>query len=111
MTKATFTVSSITGHAPAREIWLYGSEATLKFSGDKLLGGKRGESGLTEIEIPSEEAGGWRVEEEFVSSIRGKEKITHTTFDDGVKYMAFTEAVGRSMSENRAVSLQEISYT
>ena len=108
--QATFTVSSITGHVQVREIWLYGSEATLKFSDDKLLCGKRGESGMTEIEVPPEETGGWRVEEEFVNSIRGNEKITHTTFDDGLKYMAFTEAVGRSMSENRAVSLQEISY-
>jgi predicted dehydrogenase len=103
--QATYTISSITGHVQSREILLYGSQATLRFCENKLYGGKRGEDGLNEIEIPPEEAGGWRVEEEFVSSIRGKEKITHTTFEDGLKYMEFTEAVARSMNENRTVFL------
>jgi len=102
---ATFTISTITGLAPSREIWLYGSNATLRFNDDKLYGGNRGDQGLVELKIPEEEVGGWRVEEEFVSSIRGKEAITHTTFTDGVKYMEFTEAVTRSMQKGRSVSL------
>jgi predicted dehydrogenase len=41
-------------------------------------------------------ASSWRVEEEFVSALRGHEKITRTTFEDGVRYMEFTDAVARS---------------
>jgi hypothetical protein len=40
-----------------------------------------------------------------VYAIRGQEPITHTTFDDGVKYMAFTEAVARSLNSGAEVPL------
>ncbi len=98
-------VSAVTGLAPADSIYLYGSQGTLRYSGGILTGGRRGESSLQEIAIPAEEVGGWRVEEEFVNTIRGHEVTSHTTFDDGVKYMRFTEAVARSMAEGRVITL------
>ena len=55
--------------------------------------------------FPPEDRGGWRVEEEFVQAIRGEEKITHTAFEVGVKYMEFTEAVARRMATGSAVPL------
>ena len=45
------------------------------------------------------------MEEEFINAIRGVEKITHTNFQDGVKYMEFTEAVARSAQTGQAISL------
>ncbi len=98
-------VSSVAGLAGAPEVYLFGSEGTLRFSGNKLYGGQKADSELSEIDIPDSEAGGWRVEEEFVNAIRGKEVITHTDFDTGVKYMEFTEAVTRSMQSGKAISL------
>lgn len=98
-------VSAVTGLAGAPEVWLFGSEGTLRFCADKLYGGRRGDAALHEIEIPASERGGWRVEEEFVNAIRGVEPVTHTTFEDGVKYMEFTEAALRSAAEGRAISL------
>jgi predicted dehydrogenase len=98
-------VSRATGLAGPDEARLYGSEATLRFSGGKLYGGRRGDSELREIAIPAEEAGGWRVEEEFVNAIRGREAVSHTTFDDGLKYMEFTEAVARSIATGGSVTL------
>lgn len=98
-------VSGVTGLSGGPEAWLFGSEATLRFSGDKLFGGRRGDKALAEIEIAPHEAGAWRVEQEFVNAIRGLEPITHTSFEDGVKYMEFTEAVTRSMQEGRAIPL------
>ena len=98
-------VSSVAGLAGAPEVYLFGSEGTLRFSGNKLYGGQKGEAELSEIDIPDSEAGGWRVEEEFVNAIRGNEVITHTDFDTGVKYMAFTEAVTRSMQSGKAITL------
>lgn len=98
-------VSAVTGLAGAPEVWLFGSEGTLRFSGDRLYGGRRGDAGLQEIEIPAAERGAWRVEEEFVNAIRGLEPVTHTTFEDGVKYMEFTEAALRSAAEGRSLSL------
>ena len=98
-------VSSVTGLAGAPEAFLFGSEGTLRVAADTLYGGKRGDDVMQEIPIPAEEAGGWRVEEEFINAIRGLEKITHTTPLSGVKYMEFTEAVTRSMQTGQVIAL------
>ena len=98
-------VSTVAGLAGAPEVHVFGSNGTLRFSGNKLYGGQKGDAELTEIDIPDTEVGGWRVEEEFVNAIRGNEVITHTDFDTGVKYMEFTEAVTRSMQSGTAITL------
>ena len=100
--------SPVTGLAPAAEAWLFGSEGTLRLEGPPSLalhGGRRGDSQLTEISIPSEQQGRWRVEEEFINAIRGKEKVTRTPFEVGVQYMEFTEAVTHSAQTGQAVPL------
>ncbi|MAS36614.1 MAG: hypothetical protein CL610_21595 [Anaerolineaceae bacterium] len=101
--QARLTISSVTGLAGPDMATLYGSKGTLRFTGGKLYGGQRGDDELQPVTIPDDEAGGWRVEEEFINAIRGEEVITHTNFETGVKYMAFTEAVTRSMTERRMV--------
>lgn len=98
-------ISNAAGHTGPPEVFLFGTEGTLRFSGDELLAAKRGDKQLKEIKIPAKEQGTWRVEQEFVDAIRGKGIIKLTTFEDGVKYMEFTEAVARSMAEGRAISL------
>jgi predicted dehydrogenase len=98
-------LSNVAGLAGDDELFLYGSEGTLRFASDRLYGGRRGDDRLAEIAIPAEEAGGWRVEEEFINAIRGIEPVTHTTFFDGVRYMEFTEAVTRSIMEGVAIAL------
>ncbi len=103
--QAHIQVSSVTGFGEPPSATIYGSEGTLHFSNDILTGGRRGDDGLSEIEVPAHEAGGWRVEDEFISAIRGQEEITHTDFATGVKYMEFTEAVYRSRRSGAAVSL------
>ena len=103
--QAHIQVSNVTGFGEPPSATIYGSEGTLRFSEDVLSGGRRGDDGLSEIEVPDDEAGGWRVEEEFISAIRGHEEITHTDFETGVKYMEFTEAVYLSRRSGAAVDL------
>ena len=105
--QARLRFSAVTGHAPPSQVWLFGSEGTLHLDmGEgKLSGGRRTDEGLREIVIEAEKEGGWRVEEEFVNAILGVEKVTHTSFEDGVRYMEFTEAVTRSAQGGRAVGL------
>ena len=74
----------------------------------RLSGGRRGDKALSEIPIPAERRIGWRVEEEFVNAIRGKEKVSRTTFEDGVRYMEFTEAVWKSAGGSQAVDVAEL---
>jgi len=99
------TVSSVTGLAPGPELWLYGTEGTLRFvmAGQKLYGGRRGDSQFTEIEIAEDERYAWRVEQEFIGAIRGEEPVTRTSFADGLRYMAFTEAVAESAATGQMV--------
>lgn len=98
-------VSGVAGLAGGPEIFLFGSKGTLRFTQNKLFGGQRNDKELSEIKIPAKEQGAWRVEEEFVNAIRGKEPVTHTSFEDGVKYMEFTEAALRSAADGIAINL------
>ncbi len=98
-------VSSVTGLAGPPTASLYGSQGTLRFSDGQLLGGQRGDAELSVVEVSDSERGAWRVEEEFVNAIRGREAITHTDFATGVKYMEFTEAVSRSLQGGETVRL------
>ena len=99
--------SSVTGLAPGGEVWLYGSQGTLKYdiASTELYLGKRGDEKLAPVSISPDKVGSWRVEEEFINAIRGVEPIRLTTFQDGVKYMEFTEAVTRSAQAGKTVSL------
>ena len=71
----------------------------------RLYGGRRGDKQLAEIAVPPEKKGAWRVEEEFINAIRGKEKVGRTTFEDGVRYMEFTEAAIRSAQIGQSMTL------
>ena len=50
-------------------------------------------------------AHGWQVERDFIDSVRDGAPVTLTNFEDGVRYMRFTEAVWESWSEGRAVDV------
>jgi predicted dehydrogenase len=60
---------------------------------------------LPEVPIPADRAGGWRVEADFVASIRDGAAVRFTDFATGVQYMEFTEAVARSAHSGTVVRL------
>jgi predicted dehydrogenase len=99
--------SAVTALAPPSEVWIFGTDGTLRLEADarRLWGGRRGDRELREVPIPAERRIGWRVEEEFVNAIRGREQVSRTTFEDGVRYMEFTEAVARSAALGQAVDV------
>jgi predicted dehydrogenase len=99
--------SDVLGHAPGDSIWIYGTEGTLRIDGTnrKIYAGRHSDSNMNEVFIESHLQGDWRVEEEFINAIRGVEKITHTTFEDGVRYMEFSEAVTRSSQSGEKIYL------
>ena len=77
----------------------------MRFSEGRLFGAPGGAKQLEEIHTPAEQQGRWRVEEEFIGAIRGEEPVRLTTFEDGVKYMEFTDAVARSAATGRTIPL------
>ncbi len=88
-----------------QSITLYGSAGMLRYdlASDRILGEDR--QGKREIAIPAEKAGGWRVEADFVESIREGKPVTRTDFATGVLYMEFTEGVMRSAREGKVIRL------
>jgi len=89
-------------------IQFYGSEGTIKYDlapHDRLWSAKRGDAALCEVDVPADEALSWRVEQEFISAIRGESRIEFTPFDAGLRYMDFTEAVARSAAASAPVNL------
>ena len=107
---ARLRFSAITALAPPSEAWIFGSDGTLRLEADarRLSGGRRGDKALAEIPIPAAQRIGWRVEEEFVNAIRGREKVARTTFEDGVRYMEFTDAVARSAASGQTVDVADL---
>jgi predicted dehydrogenase len=99
--------SSVAGFMPGPEVWLYGSEGTLRFQpqGNVLTGGRKGDKEMKPIEIPADKTYRWRVEDEFIGAVRGNEPVRRTSFLDAVHYMEFTEAVHVSSREGRRVYL------
>jgi predicted dehydrogenase len=103
-------LSSVLGHTPSKtEAWIFGDKGTLAFitpnnAEPYLQLGKKG-SAMGALAIDPAKRGDWRVEEEFVNAVRGREGVTHTDFVTAVKYMEWTDAVTLSMRERREVQL------
>jgi predicted dehydrogenase len=95
--QASLTVTAVTGLDRGSECWFFGEDGTVLFSNQKIFAGRRGDEQLEEQTIPDHERGCWRVEEEFLSAIRGEEPVSRTTFYEGYRYMEFTQAVQESM--------------
>jgi len=107
--RVVYQLSGVTPVGGGTWIRLLGSEGVLHYDleADRLTGLTRSEhaANLREIPIPPEKRGGWRVEADFIDSIRGGAPVRFTSFAAGVAYMEFTEAVARSAESGEAVEL------
>jgi predicted dehydrogenase len=98
--------SETTGLARGNDTWIFGSEGTIHVDhADAIFVGRRGDPDLRLHPNPPEGQFRHRVEEEFINAIRGIEPVTQNTFEIGVRYMEWTEAIYRSAASGRAVSL------
>ena len=108
-------VSAVVGHVPPVDIYICGTEGTIRLYDNggtlSLQAGQRRHKKLSTVKILKSKRGGWRVEEEFINAINGRECITHTDFATGVKYMEWTDAVTKAMRTGSTVHLPlEIDY-
>ena len=98
--------SETTGLSRGNDIWIFGSEGTIRVDNEQnIFVGRRGDKELSAHPNPPEGQARHRVEEEFINAIRGVEPVTLNTFEIGVRYMEWTEAIYRSAESGRAVSL------
>ena len=104
-------ISSVIGNIEAEvDLYLLGTKGTLRLaqkkSGEKrLYGGNNSTTELKEIFIEEKDISEWRVGEEFINAIRGKEVVTHTDFTTAVKYMDWTDGVAESLKTGHFVTL------
>lgn len=99
----SFLISEAGVHADPPNIKIFGDYGTIKFDfrvdGNLYFASSDAEK-LEPVNIPPEKQGKWRVEEEFINSIRGGERVKLNTFAIGVDYMKFTEAAIRSVQNS-----------
>ncbi len=93
--------SGVERSAPRSEIRLHGREAGLRLDlARNELWITRGRDAEKIVEIAPEKRGSWRVEADFIDSIREGKPVRLTDFATGVEYMRFTEAVWESWNAN-----------
>ena len=112
--RATYHFSGVTPFGQAAGIELFGSDGVLTYDllTDQIRGASRKcgqapgrKADLAEIAIPPEKARVWTVEADFIAAIREGRPIEFMTFDAGVAYMEFTEAVARSAATGECIGL------
>ena len=112
--RATYHFSGVTPFGQMVAIHLLGTEGALCYDllTDRIHGASRraGQApmpaaAMPEIAIPPAKRREWTVEADFVAAIRDGQPIQFTTFESGVAYMEFTEAVARSAETGEAVEL------
>ena len=88
------------------QLLIFGTNGILRFDYDSknLYGKQKNEEFLRQIEIPGQVEQEFDVADRFIEAIMGNIDVSHTTFEEGVKYMEFTEAV--SISSNYGETIQ-----
>ncbi|MEE2657502.1 MAG: Gfo/Idh/MocA family oxidoreductase [Candidatus Latescibacterota bacterium] len=104
---SVYHFSSVAEHGRGGVLEMHGTKATFKLEDDSAFVAENG-GNFQKLEVPKKEQWGWTVENDFVDAIRDGKPVTHTNFDDGVKYMEFTEAVQVSLAEGRKVELSSL---
>ncbi len=98
--------SGVAQFAPDETLTIYGRDGTLvyNFTRDEILGGRRGDKELRSLTIPPELETTWTVEKDFIDAVV-KGGRPEPSFETGVQYLEFTEAVNLSARGGHAVEL------
>lgn len=101
--RLTMHLSGVETTVPRNEMRVNGSEGGVRadFSRGELWFAARGQA-EQRVEIEPAKQADWRVEADFIDSIREKRPVRLTDFATGVRYMAFTEAVWESWTRDGA---------
>ncbi len=98
--------SETTGLSRGNDTWIFGSEGTIRVDdANDIFVARRGDRELEAYPNPPEGQYRHRVEEEFINAIRGVEPVSMNTFEIGVRYMEWTEAIHRSAESGDTVTL------
>ena len=107
--RCTYRVSAVTEGAPQPPtIDVYGSEGRIHWRfGDTGEWARHGEE-LQEIRPDPGTSHDWQVEADFMRSVRDSAPVTLTSFEDGVRYMRFTDAVWESWNTGQSRDIEPL---
>lgn len=98
--------SGVAQFPPEETLTIYGRDGTLvyNFTRDEILGARRGEKELRSLPVPKELETSWTVEKDFIEAVQ-KGGHPEPSFETGVQYLEFVEAVNLSARGGHAVEL------
>lgn len=96
--------SGVESGKPRMEFRINGSRGALRFdaANTSLMFAQAGSTEEKKITLPRSQSRGWQVEADFVRSIREGASVELTSFEQGLRYMKFTEMVAQSLEQNSA---------
>ncbi len=112
--RVTYHFSGATPYGQGMGIHLYGTTGALHYdlAHDRIFGASATKGhqpgsihNFEELPISQELVQDWEVEADFIKAIRKEKTIELTSFEKGVTYMEFTEAVARSAEREEGVEL------
>ena len=113
--RGIYQFSGVTPVGGGMSITLRGTAGMIHYDlqADKIYGltladVQAGKKEPIELTVPKELVGGWRVEADFIDSIRNGTPVKFTDFVTGVNYMEFTEAVALSAERGVAVNVPRV---
>jgi predicted dehydrogenase len=94
--------SGLESGEPRMEFRLNGSKGALRFDAvqSQLLFAEAGSEQEKKITLKRAQSRGWQVEADFVRSIRDGAPVGLTSFEQGIRYMTFTELVHDSLRKD-----------
>ena len=103
---ATYHFSTHAAFGPGHAIEIYGSRGALVYRlfSDEILGASEGSAELEPIAIPQEEERFQDTDAAFIRAIREGTTVS-PDFEEGLRYMEFSEAVALSVKTGAAVSV------
>ena len=92
---------------PGNTIEIFGNRGVLAYTlfGDELRGATEGDAAVAPIEIPPDEVRLQTTDAEFITAILTGSAVS-PTFEDGLRYMEFCEAVAVSAATGRAIDMR-----
>ena len=106
---AAFALSGVVGAPSGNVIEGYGLRGSLRYlvDEDRLLQASAPDWVEEEVPIAPADEGGWRVEEEFIQAIR-EGRSGRPSWEEGLRYMRFVEAVEESARTGRSVAVSSV---
>lgn len=100
--------SGVTAGPPQAVVEIVGTEGQIVYDtiADRLLAAKAGDAKLTELTVPPDQRRQWTVEADFIDAVRtGNRTRIEPDFDEGVRYMAFLQAIWHAAETGQRVAV------